>query len=35
MQQNLEDLLWNLFTVTGNPNYYVLKNKVKNKDKNK
>lgn len=31
MQENLEDLLWNLFVKTGNINYYLLQNKVKSK----
>ena len=35
MQNNLEELLWQLFEKTGNINYYVLKNKVKNKDEEK
>lgn len=31
----MKDILWNLFNKTGNVNYYLLLNKVRERDVNK
>ncbi len=31
--KDVSDLVWDLFVKTGNVNYYILQNKLKQKDK--